>query len=226
MFKPGDRARVKTMSECVFDEAYQREGLVFGDVPSEEIAEYLNNHELSGNALDIGCGEGRDTLFLAEYGFHVTALDLSRVGIQKLISIVERRGFADRIDAIVTDVRTWNYPKDYFDLVISVTCLDHLPKEDLPVIVRNITLCMRDSGILFVEVYTTDDPGCSGDALASEFADQILHYFEPNELLRVFMPYVRVLRYEEKCEWDYDHGEPHQHGVATLLAMKYFAKEC
>lgn len=208
------------MSEYFFDEVYRREGLSFGDTPSEELMEYLEEHELCGNTLDIGCGDGRDTLPLAEHGFNVTALDLSRVGIQKLMSIAQKRGIADRINAIVTDVRTWNYPKNHFDLVVSATCLDHLPEDDIPVMVENIISCMRDDGILFIEVYTTDDPGFSGGAPASEFADQILHYFEPNELLRLFMPHVRILRYEEKCEWDYDHGEPHLHGIATLLAKK------
>ena len=209
------------MDSSVFDEFYlQHEGLSLGDIPSEELTEYLRDRNVTGYALDIGCGDGRDSLPLAEYGLFVTSLDISEVAIDKLNTFALSRGLGERISTIITDIRLWDYPSNYFDVVISATSLDHIPAEQIEGVVEKITGSIKRGGILFVEVHTTEDPGCDGEGPVSELASQIKHYFEPNELLRLFMPSFHILRYEDKLEWDYDHGEPHLHGFATLLARR------
>jgi SAM-dependent methyltransferase len=46
----------------------------------------------AGRALDVGCGEGADALWLAEHGWEVTALDVSRVALERAARQAERRG--------------------------------------------------------------------------------------------------------------------------------------
>jgi len=45
-----------------------------------------------GRALDVGCGEGADALWLAEHGWHVTALDVSRVALDRAAQEADQRG--------------------------------------------------------------------------------------------------------------------------------------
>ena len=45
-----------------------------------------------GRVLDVGCGEGADALWLAEQGWNVTALDVSRVALDRAARQAERRG--------------------------------------------------------------------------------------------------------------------------------------
>ncbi|GAB3685639.1 NAD(P)/FAD-dependent oxidoreductase [Angustibacter aerolatus] len=72
-----------------------------------------------GTALDVGCGEGADTIWLAQRGWHVTALDFSAAGIARARAHAEAAGVADRITWVQADVRTWTPPSAAFDLVSS-----------------------------------------------------------------------------------------------------------
>jgi SAM-dependent methyltransferase len=77
----------------------------------------------AGRALDIACGTGRHSLWLAEQGWDVTAVDFSRVGVEILARAAEGRGLA--VDAHVADARTWTPPRPGYDLVLM--SFVHLP---------------------------------------------------------------------------------------------------
>ena len=51
-----------------------------------------------GRALDLGCGEGADAVWLAERGWHVVAVDISDTALQRARSAPRRAGWLDRID--------------------------------------------------------------------------------------------------------------------------------
>ena len=208
-----------------FDRFYDRDNFSFGDRPSEQLRRFIDESGLTGRALDLGAGDGRNTLFLARCGFDVTAVDSSPVGLQKLARFAERFGLARRIEIICSDVRAFNPPAEAFDLIVLVTLLDHLPGDDIPPLWQRLTASLRPDGALYVKVHTTDDPGCertggSANAIASELASHIRHYFRPNELLRLARDGYRVIRYEETREYDTSHGPPHHHAFARLIARK------
>lgn len=205
-----------------FDEVYAADkGLTFGNIPSEELRDYILITKLSGNALDIGSGDGRDTLFLANAGFYVTAIDISKVALNKILKYSKLFYLKKRIQVINYDVRYWDYPISFFDLVTSATCLDHIPKNNIQPLFEKIVLSLKPEGILFLEVHTVDDPGFGKEpGIVSELSGMILHYFKRNELLKLVEPEFEIIRYEEKMETDFDHGKPHLHGFANVLARK------
>ncbi|MDO8395366.1 MAG: bifunctional NAD(P)/FAD-dependent oxidoreductase/class I SAM-dependent methyltransferase, partial [Dietzia sp.] len=69
-----------------------------------------------GSALDLGCGEGGDAVWLAEQGWDVTAVDLSPTAVSRGAEVAAARGVADRIDWVAHDLTTWTTEKR-FDLV-------------------------------------------------------------------------------------------------------------
>jgi 2-polyprenyl-3-methyl-5-hydroxy-6-metoxy-1,4-benzoquinol methylase len=79
-------------------------------------------------ALDIACGEGRNSLFLAQHGFVVTALDISDVGLGKGKLRAEREGIA--IDFQRVDLEEYRFTETY-DLIINFNFLlrDLIPRE-------------------------------------------------------------------------------------------------
>lgn len=68
-----------------------------------------------GTALDIGCGEGADALWLAERGWRVTAVDLSATAIGRLRAQAQRAGLGARITTEVGDADQ-GLPPGPFDL--------------------------------------------------------------------------------------------------------------
>lgn len=97
-----------------WNERYAARDLVWSAGPNERFAAEAASLE-PGKALDVACGEGRNSIWLAEQGWDVTAVDFSDVGIGKGKSIAARRGVS--VDWIVDDVTRGPWPQEAFDLV-------------------------------------------------------------------------------------------------------------
>lgn len=82
----------------------------------------------TGRALDLGCGEGRHALWLAQRGWAVTAVDFSHNGIETARRLADDVGVDLAIDWVVADVTRWT-PAHEFDLVL--VSLFRLEDEDL-----------------------------------------------------------------------------------------------
>jgi SAM-dependent methyltransferase len=70
-----------------------------------------------GAALEVGCGEGADAIWLAQRGWQVTATDLSGVALGRAAGHAEAAGVADRIEFRHVDITEWAIPESAFDLV-------------------------------------------------------------------------------------------------------------
>jgi cyclopropane fatty-acyl-phospholipid synthase-like methyltransferase len=212
-----------------FFEAYDRDKIAFGVNPSPAMAAYLEQAGTGGQALDLGAGAGRDTLALARAGYHVTAVDLSRRGLERLRQRAAAEALQERVCARLEDIRQLEMPPLSYQAIVATTVLDHLPSDAARDVWVKMTAALAEQGFLFVEVHTTEDPGSDQlpglacDAPTSETAGAVINYFAPNQLARwATAPEarLRILRYEERLEWDYTHGPEHLHGKAILLAVR------
>lgn len=78
-----------------------------------------------GTALDLGCGEGGDALWLAQQGWRATGVDISQVAIQRATEAAQARGFGEERARFVTaDIMTWQ-PQTQFDLVVAAFFQSH-----------------------------------------------------------------------------------------------------
>ena len=81
-----------------------------------------------GQALDVGCGEGGDALWLARRGWQVTAVDISRTALER--AVAASTDVADRIAWTRADLTTTPPPGDSFDLVsVQYFPLPHQPDQ-------------------------------------------------------------------------------------------------
>ncbi|WP_067464921.1 class I SAM-dependent methyltransferase [Actinomadura macra] len=102
-----------------------------------------------GIALDLGCGEGADAVWLARHGWRVTATDISRVALDRAARHAADAGVAGRIDFQRHDLGE-SFPAGTFDLV-SAHFLhspgDLLPREE---VLRSAAAAVAPGGILLV----------------------------------------------------------------------------
>ena len=66
--------------------------------------------------LDVGCGQGRDALFIARLGHRVTGIDISQHGITQLNATAARENLP--ITAVVADIRTYQPDQGKFDVLL------------------------------------------------------------------------------------------------------------
>ena len=78
-----------------------------------------------GRALDLGCGEGVNAVYLAQQGFSVVAVDFVPAALAATRARAERAGV--EIELHEGDVLDYEAPST-FDLVLDSGCLHHLPK--------------------------------------------------------------------------------------------------
>jgi SAM-dependent methyltransferase len=99
-----------------------------------------------GRALDLGAGEGRNAIWLAERGWRVTAVDFSGIGLQKARRLAEARGV--EVNWIEADLRSYSPARGAFDLVVLVYI--HLPGEERRAVVRRAADAVAAGGTLLV----------------------------------------------------------------------------
>lgn len=90
-----------------WEKTYSLNTEVFGDEPSEvarKTAE-LFRQEGSTNILELGGGQGRDTLYFASQGFNVTCLDYAAEGVKNIAQKAQEAGLSHAINVICHDVR-------------------------------------------------------------------------------------------------------------------------
>ncbi|ROO61949.1 methyltransferase family protein [Micromonospora sp. Llam0] len=69
-----------------------------------------------GTALDLGCGAGGDTIWLAARGWRVTAVDISGTAVERVVAAADERGVGDRVTGERHDL-AHSFPAGTFDLV-------------------------------------------------------------------------------------------------------------
>ena len=124
--------------------------------PSDELYPVADRWRRLGyrRVLDLGCGMGRNALFLAECGFSVVAYDLSASGIAKLetrISVIEAEtGILPDISLGTGDMLALPYDGGSFDAVVAFHVIYHTTMDGLQRVVAEIHRVLRPAGELFV----------------------------------------------------------------------------
>ena len=109
-----------------------------------EVAESLP----PGRALDLGCGEGGDAMWLAERGWHVTAVDISQTALDRAAADARSRNLLERIDFQRHDLPD-TFPEGVFDLV-SAQFLHSTVELDRPSLLRLGADAVSGGGTLLI----------------------------------------------------------------------------
>ena len=117
------------MNKPVYDERYSRPGLYWGSKPTRLAREVVRRVRSLPRAprtlVDLGCGEGRDSIYFARRGYRVVGVDISSVGIRKAEQRASRLGVDVRFQ--VKDLRTYRLGSRV-DVVFCSGALNNLPR--------------------------------------------------------------------------------------------------
>lgn len=109
-----------------------------------------------GRALDLGCGEGGDAVWLAENGWQVTAVDISETALQRAAEEARARGVLERIDFQRHDLSD-SFPDGTYDL-ISAQFLHSTVRLERPHILRTAANAVAPNGRLVIVDHAAPPP--------------------------------------------------------------------
>jgi 2-polyprenyl-3-methyl-5-hydroxy-6-metoxy-1,4-benzoquinol methylase len=128
-----------------WNERYSKRELEWGAEPNRFLVQELEGLQ-PGRALDLGAGEGRNAIWLAEQGWTVTAVDFSRVGIGKGRVMASQRHV--EVEWVVADLLDYEATPDHFDLVIIFYV--HIPKPEWKKVLREAQSSLKPEGTLLI----------------------------------------------------------------------------
>lgn len=110
------------------------------------------------NALDLGCGEGRNALYLARAGFHVTAVDFADVALERLQNVAHDEDLS--IETVCEDMFTFLESPHQFDFVVLANI--HPPRDRRLALYRSIQDVVAPGGRLYLIGHHVDSFGVAG----------------------------------------------------------------
>jgi len=163
-----------------WNDRYAEPGFKFGTDPAQFLVTHQAYLQRGLTALAVADGEGRNSVFMAEKGMVVTAIDSSDVGVDKARGLAAARGA--RVNYQVADLQTWNWAPEAFDLVAAVF-IQFAEPAFRKKIFDGMKKTLKPGGILLLHGYTpkqleygTGGPGVrenlyTRDLLEQDFAD-------------------------------------------------------
>jgi SAM-dependent methyltransferase len=159
-----------------YDSIYRGEaGDVFSRQPNAFLAEMVRSRK-PGSALDVGMGQGRNSIYLAQQGWQVTGIDTSEEGIRQAKLEAARLGLTIRAE--VADFEEFDFGENRWDLIVLVY-------EPTKAVAPKVVRALKAGGAVVVEDRHVDTRRVWP---AGTFTD--------NELLSQF-PGLRTLHYED-----------------------------
>ena len=107
----------------------------------------------AGRAIDLGTGEGRNAIWLAERGWQVTAVDFSAAGLARAGRLAAERGVS--VDWVQADLLDYKPAPGGYDLVLVVYI--HLPSASLARVFRAAAAAVAPGGTLLVIGHDRDN---------------------------------------------------------------------
>ncbi len=192
----------------MWDQRYSEPGYAYGTEPNDFLVASARRYLPAGGELvSLGEGEGRNAVYLAGLGFRVTAVDGSRVAMEKARALAARRGVS--IETVVADLAEHPLGHARWDGIVSIWC--HTPSELRRRLHRSVVEALRPGGIFILESYTPDQLRYETGGPRS--ADLLLSLATAREELAG----LELLVAEEKLR-DVQEGT-HHHGTSAVLQL-------
>ncbi len=176
-----------------WDERYARDGYLFGTEPNGFLKSQAHLFAPGQNVLAVADGEGRNGVFLAKLGAHVTALDFSRLALDKGQALAGKTGVA--ITSVQQDLFEWQAEDQAFDAVVAIF-IQFAPPRERDQLFGQMKRTLKPGGLVVMQGYRPEqiENGTGGppnaenmytsDILRARFGDfDILHLEEHDDTI-------------------------------------------
>ena len=205
--------RREQQSEQPFWEQSYRDpnAVAFSKGPTSDVAEYYSLIPPGSSILDVGCGEGRNAIFLAGLGHTAEGFDLSQAGVAKAQAIAAAQGLSIRFWE--HDLAVFEFEKDY-DVILSHGVLHLAEKQARDAFIRRAQAHTAPGGLHFIGIFTNRLPA------APDMVSVTKSLFDVGELPAMYRDW-EILHHFEGTFRDKHPGSPrHRHAYERVIAKK------
>jgi 2-polyprenyl-3-methyl-5-hydroxy-6-metoxy-1,4-benzoquinol methylase len=155
-----------------FNKVYTADQKIFTQEPNAFLAR-ITKHLRPGKALDVGMGQGRNSVYLAAHGWDVTGYDLSDRGVAIARANAEKAGV--RIHAVVASHNDFDYGENQWDLIVMTYAFTNMSDSGF---LRRVCDSLKPGGIVLVEQLNSGSRAKGpANALFGSFENlRVLHY--------------------------------------------------
>lgn len=194
-----DRSLLR-QQQAHWQSTFEKRPGMFGRAPSHPARHAAALFEKNGfrKVLELGAGQGRDTLYFAQRGFEVTALDYSSAALEELAIEAQRAGVSEAVAPLCHDVKQpLPFGNEVFDACYShmLYCMA-LTYEELESLSREIRRVLKRDGLNIYSVRHTGDadygkgPSRGEDLYESD--GFVVHFFSREKVMRLSEGYEMV----------------------------------
>lgn len=142
----------------MWDDRYGKAEFAYGTEPNDWVREHAARIRPGGRVLCLAAGEGRNAVFLAGGGYPVTAVDQSRVGMEKAARLALNSGV--ELDTVVADLGDYDLGREAWAAITSIHA--HMPVAVRGDLHRRVVEALIPGGIFILEAYTERQLGMPG----------------------------------------------------------------
>jgi SAM-dependent methyltransferase len=187
---------------------YSAPEYVFGKEPNYFLAKCKGLLPASGRALAVADGEGRNSVWLAEQGLGVHAIDFSPTGQDKARALARERNV--KVNFELADAHTWAYPDEAFDVVCDIFTQFSAPTERA-VKWAGMRKALKPGGLLVILGYTPKQL-----AFGTGGPKQLDHLYTKAMLEEAFKEFEKMRFTEEELEMH--EGAAHS-GMSAVIGL-------
>lgn len=176
----------------------QKRHRVTNVVAKKQLEDFINLVQPPAKVLQVGCGTGHDTMFLANK-YSVTAIDKSQTVVD--LTKLENPG----VDIQKSDILEYSVAPNTYKGIWARDVLHHIPSVHLPELFTKLANGLVEGGILFLIVRKGEGEGEELDTEAGEELHKFYHYYSEEELLQrtaqVGLELVKLEQVTRSHEW-------------------------
>ena len=211
-----------------YDTIYKETPDYFGTDASELLKEYYPSMDKAKPVLDIGAGQGRNSIFIARQGFTVDAVEPSQVGVDIINGLAEENDLPLR--AYCTGFEDFKPERPPYGTVMLFGVIQILSWDMIRLLTSKISEWTTPGSLIIISAFITDDPRYEeivremkqvGRNSFVTTGGDYRTFLEPGEVLTLFKDY-QVVHHWEGLGPEHRHGgkPPHRHGSVRAVLRR------
>ncbi len=210
----------------IFEKIYEKPKAVWTRTePPQELVELIEKGKIKPcKAIDIGCGEGFYSIYLASKGFDVLGIDFSEKAIKYAKENAASQGVNVRF--LVMDVDDLEKLEEKFDFVLEWGVMHHIMPPQRKKYVKGVGNLLNKDGKYLSVCFNEKSPefGGSGKGYRISPIGTKIYYSSQNELKELFEPYFQIIEAKIAAMVG-GKGREHMHDKGQKHIRNYFSME-